>query len=146
MEIFVSLDLILLNSMQKDIGCFILNYSKELDKIGTSIYKELKDFYKKYQKILVLNNQKVIEINLLPDTSLSISVTKRIINLNLFNRINKDEVELLIKNRIIFILEKDNVFVPDYIKEEVNGFFSLDKKIKNNMQETKVIIDEINKG
>ena len=132
--------------MQKDIGCFILNYSKELDKIGTSIYKELKDFYKKYQKILVLNNQKVIEINLLPDTSLSISVTKRIINLNLFNRINKDEVELLIKNRIIFILEKDNVFVPDYIKEEVNGFFSLDKKIKNNMQETKVIIDEINKG
>ena len=132
--------------MKKDIGFFILNYSKELDKIGTSIYKELKDFYKKYQKILVLNNQKVIEINLLPDTSLSISVTKRIINLNLFNRINKDEVELLIKNRIIFILEKDNVFVPDYIKEEVNGFFSLDKKIKNNMQETKVIIDEINKG
>ena len=45
--------------------------------------------------------------------SLKISNTKRIINVKLFNKINKDEIAILLKNRIIAILEKENVFVPN---------------------------------
>lgn len=129
--------------MQSVNSCFILSYPKELDKIGSSLNKELKNFTKKYGRILVLDKQRSIEINLILSNNLSISTTKRIINISLFNKINKDEVAILLKNRIIAILEKENVFVPDYIKEEINDCFDLNKKIKNNAKETEAIMEEI---
>lgn len=131
--------------MQKVSSCFILNYPKELDKIGSSLNKELNNFAKKFNRILVLDKQKTIEINLLLSNNLSISNTKRIINVKLFNKINKDEIAILLKNRIIAILEKENVFVPNYIKEEINECFNLNNKIKNNIRETDAIIEEIDK-
>lgn len=45
--------------MQKSVSCFVLNYPKELEKIGTYLYKELKNFTNKYNKIL--DKQKLIE-------------------------------------------------------------------------------------
>lgn len=129
--------------MQSVNSCFILSYPKELNKIGSSLNKELKNFTKKYGRILALDKQKNIEINLILSNNLSISTTKRIININLFNKINKDEVAILLKNRIIAILEKENVFVPDYIKEEINDCFDLNKKIKENIKEMDAIIEEI---
>lgn len=132
--------------MQSVNSCFILSYPKELNKIGSSLNKELKNFAKKYGRILVLDKQRTIEINLILSDNLSISTTKRIINIRLFNKINKDEVAILLKNRIIAILEKENVFVPDYIKEEINECFDLNKKIKNNIKETNAIIEDIVQG
>lgn len=129
--------------MQSVNSCFILSYPKELNKIGSSLNKELKNFANKYGRILVLDKQRTIEINLILSKNLSISTTKRIININLFNKINKDEVAILLKNRIIAILEKENVFVPDYIKEEINDCFDLNKKIKSNIKEMAAIIEEI---
>lgn len=143
MEIFVSLDLMLQNSMQKSVSCFVLNYSKELEKVGTYLYKELNSFTNKYHKILVLDKQKEIEINLILDEKLAISSIKKLINVRTFRTINKDELTNLVKNRIITILENDNVFVPLYIKEEVNNLFNVEKKIKSNLKDTEEILKEI---
>lgn len=129
--------------MQKVSSCFILSYPKELDKIGSSLNKELKNFTKKYGRLLALDKQSTIEINLLLSNTLAISTTKRVINISLFNRINKDEVAILLKNRMIAILENEGVFVPDYIKEEINECFDLTKKIRNNIKETDAIVQEI---
>lgn len=132
--------------MQSVNSCFILNYTKELNKIGSGLNKELKNFTKRYGRILALDKQRTIEINLILSNNLSINTTKRIININLFNKINKDEVAILLKNRIIAILEKENVFVPDYIKEEINDCFDLNKKIKKNIKETNAIMEKIDRN
>lgn len=131
--------------MKIETSCFVLNYPEELNKMGSSLNKELNSFIKRYGRILVLDKQKTIEINLKPSDNLSISITKRTINISLFNKVNKKELAILLKNKIITILEKENIFVPDYIKEEVNICFNLNKKIKNNIKETDAIIDEISK-
>lgn len=132
--------------MKNQYANIVINYSKELKSIGNKISKEIKRFVNKYQKILVLDLQKIIEVNLFNSEKLDISITNRVINVHLFSRVNIGEITMLIENKVINILEKDKVFVPDYIKEQVNNCFSLQKKIKLNEIETNKIILDIDKN
>lgn len=123
----------------------IINYDNELKKLANKLEKELKQFVCSYGKILALSKQKSIEINLISSDKLEISMVNRMINIKLFSNINIKEISSIIKNKIIYILEKDKVFVPDYIKEQINETFDLNKKIKENQLVTNNIIEEINK-
>ena len=132
--------------MQEQYANIVLNYNKETKHLGSKIGKELKSFVNKYGKMLALTNQKEIEINILPSDKLEVSVTKRMMNVRVISGINVHELTTLIENKILAILEADKVFVPDYIKEQVNNTFNLKKKMKINEIETNKIIEDIDKS
>ena len=122
-----------------------IKYAKDIKKIGDKLSKEIKRFVSKYRKILALDKQKNIEINLIKSDNLSVSVTNRLINIKIVDRINIDSVSSILFDKIINILEKDKVFIPDYIKEQSKGEFDINKRIELNKNQTKDIMENISK-
>ena len=131
--------------MQHNTYNIVINYNETIKDISNKIIKEIKTFCDKNCKLLCLDKQKQIEINIMAGDQISISVTNRMINITLFKNNNPKEISILLLNKIIQILEKDKVFIPDYLKQQINNNFDLKEKIKTNRQETNRIIKEIDK-
>ena len=123
----------------------IINYPKNLKSTVNKIKKELNRFIEKYKKILVLNSQKEIEVNFIECENIDIRVTNRLINVLITNKINIREISIMIELKILDILSKDKVYIPDYVKEQVEQSFNLKNKIESNNAASEKIIAELNK-
>ncbi|MGM9834729.1 MAG: hypothetical protein ACI31M_03020 [Bacilli bacterium] len=123
----------------------IINYPKNLKSTVNKIKKELNRFIEKYKKILVLNSQKEIEVNIIECENIDIRVTNRLINVLITNKINIREISIMIELKILDILSKDKVYIPDYVKEQVEQSFNLKSKIESNNAASEKIVAELNK-
>lgn len=123
----------------------IINYPKNLKSTVNQIKKELRRFIDKYRKLLVLDNQKNIEVNFIESEQIDIRVTHRLINVLLTSKINIREISIMIELKILDILSKDKVYIPDYVKEQVEQSFNLKNKIQENNKEIEMIVKDLNK-
>lgn len=123
----------------------IINYPKNLKSTVNQIKKELRRFIDKYRKLLVLDNQKNIEVNFIESEPIDIHVTHRLINVLLTSKINIREISIMIELKILDILSKDKVYIPDYVKEQVEQSFNLKNKIQENNKEIEMIVKDLNK-
>lgn len=123
----------------------IINYPKNLKSTVNQIKKELRRFIDKYRKLLVLDNQKNIEINFIESEQIDIRVAHRLINVLLTSKINIREISIMIELKILDILSKDKVYIPDYVKEQVKQSFNLKNKIQENNKEMEMIVKDLNK-